>query len=68
VTLGQRLGNPRNIPFLFLFVQNRPFTHRTDNSEVKAVTVQVTPEQAEKLVLAANEGKLQVVMRNYGEQ
>jgi Flp pilus assembly protein CpaB len=37
-------------------------------SEVKAVTVQVTPEQAEKLVLAANEGKLQVVMRNYGEQ
>jgi pilus assembly protein CpaB len=35
---------------------------------VKAVTVQVTPEQAEKLVLAASQGKLQLVMRNYGDQ
>lgn len=35
---------------------------------VKAVTLQVTPEQVEKLVLAANEGKLQLVMRNYGDQ
>src|SRR5260370_14184297 len=34
-------------------------------SEVKAATLQATPEQAEKLVLAANEGKLQLVMRNY---
>ena len=31
---------------------------------VKAVTLQVTPEQAEKLALAATEGKLQLVMRN----
>jgi pilus assembly protein CpaB len=37
-------------------------------SEVKAVTLQVTPEQAEKLVLAANEGKLQLVMRSYSDQ
>ncbi len=37
-------------------------------SAVKAVTLQVTPEQAEKLVLAANEGKLQLVMRKYGDQ
>jgi pilus assembly protein CpaB len=37
-------------------------------SEAKAVTLQVTPEQAEKLVLAANEGKLQLVMRNYSDQ
>ena len=37
-------------------------------SEVKAVTLQVTPQQAEKLVLAANEGKLQLVMRNYSDQ
>ena len=36
-------------------------------SEVKAVTLQVTREQAEKLVLAANEGKLRLVMRKYGE-
>ena len=33
-------------------------------NSVKAVTLQVTPEQAEKLALAANEGKLQLVMRN----
>ena len=44
-----------------------PENQRTP-SEVKAVTVQVTPEQAEKLVLAANEGKLQLVMRNYNDQ
>ncbi len=37
-------------------------------SEAKAVTLLVTPPQAEKLVLAANESKLQLVMRNYGDQ
>ena len=37
-------------------------------SEVQAVTLQVTREQAEKLVLAANEGKLQLVLRNYPDQ
>jgi pilus assembly protein CpaB len=37
-------------------------------SDVKGVTLQVTPEQAEKLVLASNEGKLQLVMRNYSDQ
>ena len=35
---------------------------------VKAVTLQVTPEQAEKLALAANEGKLQLIMRNSIDQ
>ena len=44
-----------------------PENQRTP-SEVRSVTLQVTPEQAEKLVLAANEGKLQLVMRNYGDQ
>jgi pilus assembly protein CpaB len=39
-----------------------------ETSGAKAVTLQVTPEQVEKLVLAANEGKLQLVMRNYGDQ
>jgi pilus assembly protein CpaB len=33
-------------------------------TSVKAVTLQVLPEQAEKLALAAAEGKLQLVMRN----
>ena len=31
---------------------------------VKAVTLQVSPEEAEKLALAATEGKLQLVLRN----
>lgn len=44
-----------------------PENQRTP-AEVRAVTLQVTPEQAEKLVLAANEGKLQLVMRNYSDQ
>jgi pilus assembly protein CpaB len=35
---------------------------------VKAVTLQVTPEQAEKLALASTEGKLQLVMRNSVDQ
>jgi pilus assembly protein CpaB len=37
-------------------------------TSVNAVTLLVTPEQAEKLVLAANESKLQLVMRQYGDQ
>src|ERR1700752_12284 len=37
-------------------------------SQVNAVTLLVTPDQAEKLVLAANESKLQLVMRNFGDQ
>src|SRR5262245_53336849 len=36
-------------------------------AKVNAVTLMVTPEQSEKLVLAANEGKLQLVMRNYSD-
>jgi len=44
-----------------------PENQRTP-AEVRSVTLQVTPEQAEKLVLAANEGKLQLVMRNYTDQ
>lgn len=37
-------------------------------TQVNAVTLLVTPDQAEKLVLAANESKLQLVMRNFGDQ
>jgi pilus assembly protein CpaB len=44
-----------------------PENQREPNN-AKTVTLQVTPEQAEKLVLAANEGKLQLVMRNYSDQ
>ena len=35
---------------------------------VRAVTLQVTPDQAERLALASTEGKLQLVMRNSVDQ
>ena len=53
------LANGQNI--------DQPKNEREANS-VKAVTLQVTPEQAEKLALAATEGKLQLVMRNSVDQ
>jgi pilus assembly protein CpaB len=46
---------------------DKPKSEREPES-VKAVTLQVTPEQAEKLALAATEGKLQLVMRNAVDQ
>jgi len=49
---GPRIDSPEN--------QREP-------AKVNAVTLMVTPEQSEKLVLAANEGKLQLVMRNYSD-
>src|SRR5215510_1273382 len=53
------LANGQNI--------DKPEDQREANS-VKAVTLQVTPEQAEKLALAATEGKLQLVMRSQIDQ
>ncbi|MGH9902186.1 MAG: Flp pilus assembly protein CpaB [Pyrinomonadaceae bacterium] len=53
------LANGQNI--------DRPKNDREPES-VRAVTLQVTPEQAEKLALAATEGKLQLVMRNSVDQ
>src|SRR5688572_3201056 len=46
---------------------DKPENEREATS-VKAVTLQVTPEQAEKLALAATEGKLQLVMRSQIDQ
>src|SRR5687768_12330804 len=46
---------------------DKPENEREANS-VKAVTLQVTPEEAEKLALAATEGKLQLVMRSQIDQ
>jgi pilus assembly protein CpaB len=46
---------------------DKPKSEREPES-VKAVTLQVLPEQAEKLALAATEGKLQLVMRNAVDQ
>src|SRR2546422_9557369 len=53
------LANGQNI--------DKPENQREANS-VKAITLLVTPEQAEKLALASSEGKLQLVMRNSIDQ
>jgi len=53
------LANGQNI--------DKPKSER-EAERVKAVTLQVTPEQAEKLALAGTEGKLQLVMRNSVDQ
>jgi pilus assembly protein CpaB len=53
------LANGQNI--------DQPKSDREANS-VRAVTLQVTPEQAEKLALSSSEGKLQLVMRNAIDQ
>lgn len=50
---GQNIDKPKN---------------EKETDRVKAVTLQVTPEQAEKLALASSEGKLQLVMRNSVDQ
>jgi pilus assembly protein CpaB len=46
---------------------DRPKNDR-ETAAVRSVTMQVTPEQAEKLALAGSEGRLQLVMRNSGDQ
>ena len=54
------LANGQNI--------DKPKDDREVERAVRAVTLQVTPEQAEKLALASSEGKLQLVMRNSVDQ
>jgi len=46
---------------------DRPKDDR-EAASVRSVTLQVTPEQAEKLALATTEGRLQLVMRNAVDQ
>jgi pilus assembly protein CpaB len=78
VTIDPREGGGHQDPISKIVLQNikvlangqnidKPENEREANS-VKAVTLQVTPEQAEKLALAATEGKLQLVMRNQIDQ
>ena len=47
---------------------DKPKNDREVERAIKAVTLQVTPEQAEKLALASSEGRLQLVMRNSVDQ
>ena len=78
VVIDPREGSGMQDPISKIVLQNikvlangqnidKPENEREANS-VKAVTLQVTPEQAEKLALATNEGKLQLVMRSQIDQ
>jgi len=78
VVIDPREGSGNQDPISKIVLQNikvlangqnidKPKDEREANS-VKAVTLQVTPEQAEKLALAASEGRLQLVMRNQIDQ
>lgn len=78
VTIDPAEGASRQDPVSKIVLQNikvlasgqnidKPEDEREAKS-VKAVTLQVTPEQAEKLALASAEGKLQLVMRNQIDQ
>ncbi|HEX5873127.1 MAG TPA: Flp pilus assembly protein CpaB [Pyrinomonadaceae bacterium] len=78
VTIDPREGSGMQDPISKIVLQNikvlangqnidKPENEREANT-VKAVTLQVLPEQAEKLALASSEGKLQLVMRNQIDQ
>ena len=78
VVIDLREGSAQQDPISKIVLQNikvlangqnidKPKDEREATS-VKAVTLQVTPEQAEKLALATTEGKLQLVMRNQIDQ
>ena len=78
VVIDPREGSGMQDPISKIVLQNikvlangqnidKPKDEREANS-VKAVTLQVTPEQAEKLALATSEGKLQLVMRSQIDQ
>jgi pilus assembly protein CpaB len=78
VVIDPREGSGMQDPISKIVLQNikvlangqnidKPENEREANS-VKAVTLQVTPEQAEKLALASSEGRLQLVMRSQIDQ
>ena len=78
VVIDPREGSGMQDPISKIVLQNikvlangqnidKPKDEREANS-VKAVTLQVTPEQAEKLALSSSEGKLQLVMRSLIDQ
>jgi pilus assembly protein CpaB len=78
VVIDPREGSGMQDPISKIVLQNikvlangqnidKPKDEREANA-VKAVTLQVTPTQAEKLALASSEGKLQLVMRSQIDQ
>lgn len=78
LTVIEPEGNSHRNPISKIVLQNvkvlasgqnidKPKNEREADA-VRAVTLQVTPEQAEKLALASTEGKLRLVLRNTVDQ
>lgn len=57
-----------NIPVLAVGVEVEQAADKKEKAApVDVITLEVTPEEGEKLALAAVEGKLQLALRNYGD-
>ncbi len=52
---------------LFCDVASAAATKEEKAAPVDVITMEVTPEEAEKLALAATEGKLQLALRNFSD-
>jgi pilus assembly protein CpaB len=55
----------QNVLVLATGTQMDTQSNGTKTREVRVITVEVTPEEAEKLALAAHEGKVTMALRNY---
>jgi pilus assembly protein CpaB len=56
-----------NIPVLAVGVEIERKSKEEKPSNVDVITIEVTPEEAEKLALAATEGRLQMALRNFSD-
>ncbi len=54
-----------NIPVLAVGTEIEQTGQKEKPAQVDVITLEVTPEEGEKLALAATEGKLQLALRNY---
>lgn len=54
-----------NIPVLAVGAEVEQTGQKEKPAQVDVITLEVTPEEGEKLALAATEGKLQMALRNY---
>jgi pilus assembly protein CpaB len=55
----------QNVLVLATGTQLDAYVNGGKSREVRVITVEVTPEEAEKLALAAHEGKVTMALRNY---
>jgi pilus assembly protein CpaB len=69
VTLREGLSQTKtvlqNVLVLATGTQLDAYVNGGKSREVRVITVEVTPEEAEKLALAAHEGKVTMALRNY---